>query len=350
MEEKNTSQEAQEMEATLLFRYLRGISTPAECHRVTQWREAHPDNEKTLLRTAEIYHARRTGERIRQRDSAAAFRRVMRRSRSRARRESLRRLALAAACIALLISIAAHGYFLSSQGRTERQLVVMQTNAGMRTRVNLPDGTVVHLNSSSKLTYPLPFDSKKRRVTLDGEGYFQVARDAKRPFIVAAENRPLEVEALGTEFNMQVYTSEPLMETTLVEGSVSFRVQNGAGTWKQIVLNPSEKAVYDMDAKKVHVSRTNPAYDTAWMNGRLMFRDTPMPEVLARLSHFYDVTFDVKDATIRDYTFTGVFERRQLSQVLDYLSISSQIKYIIQPPAEDDSQGPRRTKVILRKK
>ncbi|MDR1601626.1 MAG: DUF4974 domain-containing protein [Tannerella sp.] len=349
MEEKNTSQDVLDLETELLFRYLRGISTPAENVRMMRWRKAHPDNEKALFQIAQIYHARQTGERIRQRNPVAAFRRVTGRSRNRARRKTLRRLAPAAACIALLISVAVNCFFLL-QRRTEQQFITMQTNAGMRTRMNLPDGTVVHLNSASKLTYPVPFDSKRRRVTLDGEGYFQIARDTKRPFIVAAENRPLEVEALGTEFNMQVYASEPLLKATLVEGSVGFRVQNGAGTWEQIILRPSEKAVYDMNAKKVNVSRTNPAYDTAWINGRLMFRDTPMPEVLARLSHFYDVTFDVKDSTIRNYTFTGVFEHRQLSQVLDYISISSQIRCSIQPAAEDDSEGLRRTKVILRKK
>ncbi|MDR3140678.1 MAG: DUF4974 domain-containing protein [Tannerellaceae bacterium] len=348
MKEKTVSSQDETGEA-LLLRYVRGSSSDAENVRIMQWMKEHPDNEKILIQVAQMYYARRTKERIQQRDSLLAFHKTLQRRKRKARRIFLRRLSVAVACVALAVSVAVNYYFLS-QREVEQQFITVQTNAGMRTRLNLPDGTEVDLNASGKLTYPASFGSKERRVILDGEGYFQVARDAGRPFIVSVENKRMEVEALGTAFNLQAYASDSLLKTTLVEGSVRIGMQSESGVWQHAPLKPSERAVYNMAAKKLHVAAINPAYDTAWIQGRLMFKDMPVPEVLTRLSYFYGVTFDVKDEIINNYTFTGTFENRQLSQVLDYLRISSHIDYKIIPPAEDDSQGVRRTKVILRKR
>ncbi|MDR1223940.1 MAG: DUF4974 domain-containing protein [Tannerella sp.] len=345
-EETVLSQDETEIVEVHLLRYLRGNSTETEKARITEWLKMHPDNEKTLLQIARMYDAQRSRERIRQRNPHAAFHKMQKR---RKRRIFLRRFSVAAACVALAVSIVANYYFLS-QKKAEQQFITIRTNAGMRTSLNLPDGTEVHLNASGTLTYPASFGAKERRVTLDGEGYFQVARDAKRPFIVSVENRRMEVEALGTAFNIQAYASDSLLKTTLVEGSVRIGMQNEVGAWKHAKLKPSEKAVYNRNGSILKITSVNPVYDTAWIQGRLMFRDMPVPEVLMRLSHFYGVTFDVEDAVINHYTFTGTFENRQLSQVLDYLCISSRIGYKIIPSTEDDSRGVRRTKVILKKR
>jgi ferric-dicitrate binding protein FerR (iron transport regulator) len=334
---------------THLLRYLRGDSPEAEKARIAEWLKMHPDNEKTLLQVAQMYDAQRSKERMQRRDPLAAFHKNLKRRNAKVRHIFLRRLSVAAACVALAVSIVVNYYFLS-QKEAKQPFITVQTNAGMRTKLNLPDGTEVHLNSSGKLTYPASFGMKERRVTLDGEGYFQVARDAERPFIVNIENRPMEVEALGTAFNIQAYASDSLLKTTLVEGSVRIGLQNESGAWKYAKLKPSEKAVYNRNRNILKIVSVNPIYDTAWIQGRLMFRDMPVPEVLMRLSHFYDVTFDVEDAVINHYTFTGTFENRQLSQVLDYLCISSRISYKIIPSTEDDSQGVRQTKVILKKR
>ncbi|MDR1525827.1 MAG: DUF4974 domain-containing protein [Tannerella sp.] len=346
--EEETVLSQDEMEEALLLRYLRGKSSETENIRIMQWLEESPDNERTLLQIAQIYYARQTKERMQRRDPFAVFDWMLKRSRSKTQRILIRRFSVAAACVALAVSLTVNYHFLS-QENAEQQFITIQTNAGMRTSLDLPDGTVVHLNASGKLTYPASFGAKERRVTLDGEGYFQVARDAKRPFIVRSESKRVEVEALGTAFNMQAYASDSLLKTTLVEGAVRIGVQSASGVWKYAELKPSERAVYNLNTNRMKRSSVNPAYDTAWMQGRLMFRDMPVPEVLMRLAYFYGVTFEVKDAVINNYTFTGTFENRQLSQVLDYLCISSHISYEIIPSTEDDSRGIRRTKVILKK-
>jgi ferric-dicitrate binding protein FerR (iron transport regulator) len=347
--EKETVLSQDEVEGTLLFRYLRGKSSETENIRMMQWLKESPDNEKTLLQVAQIYYAAQAKERMQQRNPLAAFDKALKRRKNKMQRLFIRRFTVAAACAALVVSLVANYYFLS-QAKVEQSFITIRTNAGMRTHLTLPDGTEVHLNASGKLVYPASFNSKERRVTLDGEGYFQVARDAKRPFIVRAESKTVEVEALGTAFNMQAYASDSLLKTTLVEGTVRIGTQSESGRWSYTKMKPSERAVYNLNENRMKLTSVNPAYDTAWMQGWLMFRDMPVPEVLTKLSYFYGVTFEVKDAVINNYTFTGMFDNRQLSQVLDYLCISSHIGYKIIPSAEDDSRGVRRTKVILKKK
>jgi ferric-dicitrate binding protein FerR (iron transport regulator) len=338
-----------EQDGSLLLRFVRGTATEAENARIRSWLKEQPGNEKILLHIAQIHDARRTAERILGRNVLAAYHNVLRRRNAKGRRAARRRLAAVAACAALVVSLTANCRFMI-KGNAARQFVTVQTNAGMRTRLNLPDGTEVHLNSAGKLTYPTVFDARERRVTLDGEAYFKVARDARRPFVVKAEGKPVETVASGTEFNMQAYASDSLLRTTLVEGAVKLGMQNETGRWKYVRLNPSENALYNAPAHTVRVSRRNTVYDTAWMQGRLIFRDMSVPEVLTRLSHFYNVTFETEDPVIHTYAFTGTFENRQLSQILDYLAIASQIRYTITPPAEDDSQGVKRTKVTLTKR
>ena len=93
-----------------------------------------------------------------------------------------------------------------------------------------------------------------------------------------------------------------------------------------------------------------PFIEAAWMEGKLMFKNMPLPQVLKRLSYFYNVKFEIQDPVINSYYFNGTFENKQLSQVLDYLKISSRIDYEIKQAMTDDSQGSQSTMVILRKK
>jgi len=337
-----------EPEASLLIRYLQGLSSDAERLYIAKWLEESTDNEKILRQTAQIYFAQRAKQRIQGRNTQAAFSKIQHRLRKKARNISLRRFWIMAGCIVLLVSVALNVYYGKPKD-AEIQYVTMQTNAGMRTDFTLPDGTEVFLNSDTKLIYPTVFDTKERRVELDGEGFFKVVPNKEQSFIVDIADKPLTIEVLGTAFNVQAYRSDNILRATLIEGAVRLGVENEAGTKKYVTLQPSQRATYDICAQKLDITRVNTMYDTAWMQGKLMFRETPLDEVLNSLSHFYNVSFQVKDSSIYKYTFTGTFDNRMLSQVLDYLSISSSIKYKIQEPKEDDSKEKKQTLVILTK-
>lgn len=334
----------------MLIRYIQGVLSDEEEAYLMTWLGDDPDHEKILLHTAQIYYAQQTEQRMQSRNAKAAFDNVWRRLRKNNRRVLMQRFLAVAGCILLCVSVAFNGYYYHMEpDKQDVQYFTMQTNAGMRTHFTLPDGTEVFLNAGSQLRYPIPFDEKERKVELEGEGYFNVVPNQKQPFIVSALHRALEVEVLGTAFNIQAYDSDRLLTTTLVEGSIRLGVEMPGGVRKSVVLEPSQRAVYDVDAGDVRVSRVNTVYDTAWTQGKLMFRDTPLPEVLDRLSHFYNVDFQIENESVCHYTFTGTFENRQLSQILDYISVSSQIKYRIVPLQEDDSEGKKQTQVILTK-
>jgi len=233
--------------------------------------------------------------------------------------------------------------------------------AGSKTRVNLPDGTVVWLNSASKLTYSSNYNLKKREVKLEGEGYFKVAKDKSRPFVVLTSN--IAVQALGTEFNVKSYPEEGIIETTLVTGSVIVNAVEGIETKNKpdLVLKPNEKLTFikktgklflesdtlntgesisgiatDKTAKeekpreeRIFVKTIDPIPYIAWKEDKLILTGEPFEEVIPRLERWYDVTIEVKDPKILTYRLKGIFEKETLEQALEALRLASHFNYTI---------------------
>lgn len=340
-----------EPKGIVLLRYIRDEVSEEERVWIEAWLKADAGNERILQQVAAIYYALNTHQRIVSRDPVAAYEKVCHQIKSRSRRLWLKRVSAIAACFIgiLLISSALSFWYIQNAGISKPQFVTVQANAGMRTHFNLPDGTIAYLNSGSTLTYPLPYDKKERKVSLSGEAYFKVAHNEMQPFVVSVANDRMRVNVLGTEFNLQSYKDERVVETTLVSGSVKIEMLKNGNVVSGVKLKPSEKAVYDIPSGTVSIANVNTEYDTAWKDGRLMFKDMPLPEVLKKLAYFYNVKFDVKDPVINSYCFTGTFENKQLSQVLDYLKISSRIDYTIEHVKSDDSLKVLYTTVVLQK-
>ena len=219
----------------------------------------------------------------------------------------------------------------------------------MRTSLDLPDGSIAYLNSGSTLSYPSSYDAEERRVTLVGEAYFSVKHDPAHPFIVSVSHDRLRVKVLGTEFNNRAYEKENVVQTTLVSGSVNIVVKEDKRKTNERNLYPSEKAVYDLTDKTLEVINVDVESEIAWKEGRLVFKETPLPEVLRCLANFYNVDFNVMDPVLDSYRFTGTFNNRQLSQILDYLRISSRIDYSIKRMEMDDSLSAQREQIVLRR-
>jgi ferric-dicitrate binding protein FerR (iron transport regulator) len=313
---------------SLLLKYITGEVTKDEKLQIDSWLRENPDNEKILTQLALIDHAQKTQERIKQRNTDIAYKKVQDRIKGRGRRLFLQRIAVAASLIIGLVGIGSLLIqFLNLKEMYAPSLITVYSNDNSRSQVTLPDGTEVHLNSRSVLTYPSYYQGKERKVSLlEGEAYFKVTPDADRPFIVSVSDDKYKIKVLGTEFNLQAYKDENTISTTLIEGSVQVDI---AGRDAETVLKPSEKAIYSLNTNQLLVALTNTDRETDWMYDRLVFKKTPMKEVLARLSRFYNVEFDIKNNIIYGYTFTGTFEDKPLYQVLDYMKISSKIDYRI---------------------
>lgn len=329
---------------SLLLRYIAGEVTQEENLLVKEWSRKDIANEELLIQLARIYYAQRTQQRIKSRDTEAAFRIVNNKIKKKGRRLFLQRVVVAAS---LIIGILGIGSFIFQYSDLRESflpsMITVESNDNSRTRLVLPDGTEVCLNSGSSITYPSRYTDGERNVTLSGEAYFKVTHNKEKPFIVNALNKKYKVKVLGTEFNMQAYRDDNVIQTTLIVGSVQVDIQ---GNNTKTVLLPSQKAIYSVQNNELEVVTANTDRETDWMYSRLVFKKTPMPEVLARLSRFYKVEFDVRNKIIDTYTFTGTFEDKPLYQVLDYMKISSQIDYNI--TYQKDEKGTKSVVVLRR--
>lgn len=226
-----------------------------------------------------------------------------------------------AAVLFLPLLVVSAMFFLN---RTESGLPVVHsvfTPVGVKSCMELPDGTKVWLNSGTKLSYPAVFTGGKRSVVLDGEACFEVKPDKGHPFHVSLPDGG-RVEVLGTVFDVSCYRNDPYVKTVLVEGEVMLH-QSG----KSLRMSPGECVTYTRDKNRMERENVNAGLYTAWKDGKLIFRDTPMDEVVRKLERWYGVDVQVAGPDILNNRITATFSGENLTQVLDLLKMSSPIDY-----------------------
>lgn len=202
-------------------------------------------------------------------------------------------------------------------------LQTVSTLADTRT-IKLPDGTEVTLNHFSSLTYPKKFKGKHREVDLKGEAYFEVTKNREHPFIVQTES--VNVEVLGTHFNVESYPDDPEVKTTLLEGSVM--VSNKANSVR-MVLKPNESAIYNKVKKSMTLEVSDrAAEEIAWRNGELVFTNLPLQEIARQLSNTFGVNISIADKALQNYRITARFSDGEgLDQILDLLHTVGKFNY-----------------------
>ena len=221
---------------------------------------------------------------------------------------------------------------------------------GTQTKVALSDGTVVYLNSGSKLIFPQTFSNQKlRNVKLEGEGYFEVAKNIDQPFVVEANN--LRIKVLGTKFNVDAYTDNSLVSVALVEGHVELQSGSADKNINPMQLAPHQVATLDgakQTLVKADVADLNKY--TAWINGRIVFFGDPIQTVVKKLSKWYNVDVVIADKKLEKYQFTGTFINEPVEQVLNILSMTSQMTYTIEPIVKQTDNTMSKRKIILKSK
>ncbi|WP_411274963.1 FecR family protein [Daejeonella sp.] len=206
----------------------------------------------------------------------------------------------------------------------------LKAASGIRKLFVLDDGTRLWLNSGSSLKYPSRFNGKKREVYLQGEAYFEVAHNAETPFIVYAGK--LITRVLGTSFNIKAYKDDPDVKITLFTGKVEVIRKSNNKERSKLILLPNQEATYRKDAGSLSKTTVNNSiidYHSAWKDGKLIFDETPVSEVLKRLSLAYDVKFILADEKINGCTITGAFNVNQnIEEILKSISISMDGKFV----------------------
>ena len=215
------------------------------------------------------------------------------------------------------------------------------TKNGSKTNLLLPDGTSVWLNAGSCLTYDSLYGSSFREVTLSGEGYFDVVKNPKKPFII--HTGKINIRVLGTVFNVKSYPGEKSIETSLINGSieVSFPSQPS----EKIILKPNQKLIIDKTDSRP-INKANPSMndetllvhirpinkigadsliaETGWMQNRLYFNNMSFEELLKNMERKYGVSFQVTEISLDTIHFTGSFQNETVSQALDALALTAE--------------------------
>lgn len=193
---------------------------------------------------------------------------------------------------------------------------------GGENTVILADGTTVHLNAGSKLTYPVRFAGKRRIVALEGEAYFDVARDEAHPFVV--QTHLGEVMVLGTAFNVNAYTNARVCYTTLVRGKVQFFAPN-VGT---VTLQPGEQAIVSANGTEKRTVDLDEYI--GWVNGVYNFKNRSLGEIMETFERWYDIQVYYETPDLRDITYSGSLKRYgTINSFLDALELTGDLTYKI---------------------
>jgi ferric-dicitrate binding protein FerR (iron transport regulator) len=223
------------------------------------------------------------------------------------------------------------------------------TRYGSKTKVTLPDGTVVWINSGSKLVYNnRSFGLQDREVTLVGEGFFDVAHDAVHPFIIHAGK--ISVKVLGTSFDIKSYPEDKTVEATLIKGSIEVTITDRPQ--KKVLLKPHEKLTVFTDDRMItqnldaikpddkqkgykitpmtFIPSDSTVVETSWVQNKLAFRSEPFSDLAVQMERWYNVHINFSDGKVKQYRFTGIFVNESLDQALKALQITAPFHYRIE--------------------
>lgn len=191
--------------------------------------------------------------------------------------------------------------------------------------VELPDGTHISLGSKTTFHYDKDYGKDKRIVYLEGEAYFDVAKQKDKPFIVKTKEQ--DIEALETKFNVMAYPLDSLVITTLLEGSVQLKTMNFP---ERTIMRPNQQLIYNRNTKQASLFHVDARQFTSWTTGYYYFHEQSLKAILDRLSHVYGMQFTVNSEILNQRTFTGTFYRGQsIKDIMEIVNLSIPIKYKI---------------------
>ncbi|WP_270090357.1 FecR family protein [Sphingobacterium sp. SYP-B4668] len=193
----------------------------------------------------------------------------------------------------------------------------VSTPNGGQYQIQLSDGTRIWLNAASEVKFPIAFVQGQRVVELQGEAYFEVAKDAKRPFIVKTATE--EVKVLGTHFNVNAYREEAISRVSLLEGKVEVSAQHGS---YKTLLSPGQQTVNGLTG--MQVESFNPEESIAWKNGDFVFNNETLEQVMIRVGRWYDVQVQVDPKIANIQIWASISKSEQIDKVLRLVKLASE--------------------------
>lgn len=237
-------------------------------------------------------------------------------------------------------------YPILNESRNPKETIMVTTAPGMVTKTILPDGSEVWLNALSSLTYPHRFTEKDRTVQLSGEAYFKVVSDEKHRFNVETPQK-MVVSAYGTEFNVNAYERETNYEVTLASGHVEVSSVIGSKATEE-VLAVGEKAILNVSTGNIQVVTADPYVETAWKDGKMVFRREKLDKIAEKLSRKFGVDIRLEGDRLKAYEYTATFTDETLEDILDLLKRSAPITYSISKQKQLDNETFSRKEIIIK--
>lgn len=221
-------------------------------------------------------------------------------------------------------AISVDGTGISYENKSKRAeapvMNVIRIPRGGEYKLRLSDSTQVWLNSETEIRFPVYFSGNTREVYVKGEAYFEVAPDARHPFIV--KTGMAEVKVLGTSFNVRQYDGEEKMLATLIEGKVELSNHTDFA-----VLNPGQQGEVHPEETKIGISEVDVSKYIAWKEGRFAFSNQPLGEIMNMLARWYDIQVDFDSESTRQITFTGDLKRYEdFANIIHMLEITKKVK------------------------
>ena len=269
----------------IIIRYLENRCSEEDFVLINEWMKESDENAGELFRMEEIYQLGKfpfEEENLVVRAERRLGRRLEQENQKKQEVFKLRSvLRYAAAIVGVIVLAAGLAYWFRNKAE---ELVVASAAHGQVREMLLPDGTKVWLNQSSVLKYPRAFEGKERHVYLDGEAYFEVARNHEKPFMV--KSPAMDVRVLGTSFNIKCRPDNSFAETTLIEGEVEVKDKSDKG---RITLLPGQKAVLNRVTGRMQVKQVDPKMEIVWHNDLIPFEKSSIFQIAAALERFYGV-------------------------------------------------------------
>lgn len=228
-----------------------------------------------------------------------------------------------AAAVAVIALLSVTGWNISvMQKKNSDAPFLAEVPAGNKVQLTLPDKSSVKLNSESTLSYT--YQNGKRVVKLAGEAYFHVSKDKEHPFVVQMGD--LNIEVLGTSFNVCLDNDNNSIETSLIEGSI--RLYDSKYPSEAFILKPNQKAVYSGN-RKISLYNTDNVKETAWTRDHLVFESEKLSSVFHKMERWYGVSIELQCPDIANDRISGSFKNEQLPYVMEALKIQYGFNYEI---------------------
>lgn len=316
----------------IIFKYLQHTASEEEKKQLLEWLEADEENKKIFSGLRDTWLTEEKDHIFPPDYTQKAFSRFIQNIEAESRQHktylfpALLKIAVA---ITLLFVCSAGGYWLRKyQEQDSREMIVMnQVMMGKDSKgsVTLPDSTVVWLNAGSKLIYPDKFSDQTRKVSLEGEGYFEVFKNEAAPFYV--ETRDMTVRVLGTHFDVKNYAAKKTWETTLLSGKVEIYFPD---TKRTVVMEPNQKMVCARGSNRYQLKEVNASEYILWINDKLVFTNESLSFILHQLERWYGIDIVCKGDIPLTQRLSLTIRKESPEEIFKLLELISPIRYKIE--------------------